>query len=440
MLNNYLCRPALDMEGQRKLLEDGLMRLLDPCTTPETALQLFSSPENTRGINENAIIFLAYFRFMMTRLPDACVEGIWEDILNKAVMYTRFLHGPEVALVMLLKRPRMNTEDCAMWLKEALSAHEKCPNPYSRLKLFRIIRMIQCPLQDPDAASLNWEPVCAIFIHTINEIKPHHIYPSGNKKDNLFSVEDLTNIISKKETIKIISTNINAQICNNKEVFVDSKETRFISHCIQLIGVFAVLARSLSDTFPYYEREKIKCYAAFNDNIGNLVYCADSEPYKYRNPREWFRYVVSRPPFHHYAIQTIRILIANFINKEGMAVSEIPSLEYLRDVARDLGVCNKTCTLPRLLLYCQIHGSTLARQHTLLIPKLLLKNLSPLYKFVDNTEEDDNDQNVLSQGDSDYLHEASDSHEDSDSQENSDLHQDSDSHDHSDYSHSSSDY
>ncbi|CAL4060331.1 unnamed protein product, partial [Meganyctiphanes norvegica] len=428
------------MDVQEKLLDDNLMKLLDPCTTPENALQLFSSPcfspsVYTKGDDEPAVIFLAYFKFMMTRLPDACVDGIWEDILNKAVMYTRYLYGFQVSLVMQLKPPYMHTSNCAIWLQEALSTHKKCPNPYSRLKLFRIIRMTQRYV-----TSLNWEPVCAMFIETINEIKPHHLYPSGDKDENVFSVDDLINIIAQKDTIEIISTGTIAQICNKNELFVDSKETRFISHCIQLIGIFVELARSIPDHFhSIYKIELRRCCHAFNDYMGHLItpllFCKEYKPW--RSPREWFQYFVSRPPFRHYAIQTVRILIAIFIDKKVISESEIPSLEYLRDVAGDLGACNKSCELPRLLLYRQIHGSTLARQHTLLIPKMMLKNLSPHYTFVGNADEDDNVQNVISEGDNDYLQDDSDSHEYSDTHEDSDSQEDNDSHNDSHYSHNS---
>ncbi|CAL4256943.1 unnamed protein product, partial [Meganyctiphanes norvegica] len=274
--------------------------------------------------------------------------------------------------------------------------HTKCPNPYTRLKLFRILRLIKC-----HTFGLSWEPVCVMFIHTINEIKSHDLYPSSNMDESLFNVEDLTNIISKRDTIDFISTDIIEQIQNKNERFIDSKETRFTCNCIQLIGVFAVLARSISDPFKY-NKEIRKCCVAFKDYIDHLVYCIEFKPWRCREykPRrtceEWFRYVVSISPFRHYAIQTVRVLIAIFINMKEIGVDETLSLEFLRDVAGDLGVCNKTCDIPRRLYYRQIHGLKLAHQNTMFIP-LLLKNLSPLYNFEGMSKEDDDYHNRLSE-------------------------------------------
>ncbi|CAL4060350.1 unnamed protein product [Meganyctiphanes norvegica] len=399
------------MDLQGNLLEESLMKLMDPSTTPENALQLFSSPcfaatVYKRG-NTDAMIFLAYFKFMMIRLPDACVDGIWEDILNKAFMYTRYLTGtqvgrfmldkpgPQVGLFMLDKPLYMNTDNCAKWLQEALSNHCKCPNPYTRLKLFRILRLTQ-----GHALILSWEPVCSMFIHTINEIKPYNLYPSSNKDESLFNVEDLTYIIFHRYTIDIISTDIIAQIQNKNERFDDCKETRFTCNCIQLIEVFAVLARSISDPFKYY-REIRKCFVAFKGYINHLVCRIDNDPWirrKYkprRIGREWFGYVVSRSPFRHYAIQTVHVLISIFINMKERYVDETwylrflqDNLKFLQDIAGFLGVCNKTFDVPRGLFYRQIHGLTLARQNTMLFP-LLLKNWSAFYSE-GMSKEDDN--------------------------------------------------
>ncbi|CAL4155026.1 unnamed protein product, partial [Meganyctiphanes norvegica] len=433
---NYLHRPTFfsNMDIQGNLLEESLMKLLEPCTTPEAALQLFSSPcfspsaVYTRGNNEPAVIFLSYFKFMMAKLPNACIDGIWEDILNKDVMYTQHLidFDPQVTLIMKLKH--MLTCDCFIWLQEALSSYSKCPNPYIRLKLFRIIRLFHC-----NATSLNWEPVCDIFIHTLSEIKPHHLYPSGDEDESLLSVDDLTIIIYKKDITNIISTDIISQIRNIKRVFGDSKEARFMTHYIQLIGIFSILAHSIPDPFKYKDEIR-RCYGAFRDFMDELVYCTNYDPLRYPNKR--FRYVVSYPSFRHCATQTVCDLMVIFINMKVIEGYEARSLQFLCDVAVDLGVCKKTrvCEVPRLLLYRQIHGSTLARQHTLLIP-LLLKNISPHYSFRDKSEEDENYPTLLSEEDGDYLYEDSedtDSYEDSDSHQNSDSIDDIDSYDHSD--------
>ena len=73
-------------------LENLLLELQDSSTTPEKALQSLSytwllSGAYHRVDEEPVVIFLAYIRFITTRLSDGCVEGIWGEILRKTLKY-----------------------------------------------------------------------------------------------------------------------------------------------------------------------------------------------------------------------------------------------------------------------------------------------------------------------------------------------------------------
>merc|ERR1739838_269285 len=93
----------------------------------------------------------------MTRLPDACVDGIWEDILRKTVKYSccfpykvdgfpalgefalndAFVNAPELCRTLIpIKNLRVRS-----WLIESLSIPSKCINPYRRLELFTLFRV-----------------------------------------------------------------------------------------------------------------------------------------------------------------------------------------------------------------------------------------------------------------------------------------------------------
>ncbi|CAL4158038.1 unnamed protein product, partial [Meganyctiphanes norvegica] len=71
-----------------------LRELQDPSMPLEQALELltsscFSHEAYSKGDNEPVVIFIAYMNFIITKIPKGCVDGIWEDILRKTLMYTR---------------------------------------------------------------------------------------------------------------------------------------------------------------------------------------------------------------------------------------------------------------------------------------------------------------------------------------------------------------
>ncbi|CAL4099767.1 unnamed protein product, partial [Meganyctiphanes norvegica] len=126
---------ALDVNEQGPIIKKFLMELQNPSTTPEMALQslLYSclSPTNCfpisdrLGATDNSLcaIFVAYIRFIVKKLPDACVDGIWKDILRKTVIYSRYF-PPVVGNCSLM----------SAWLDKALNNKSNCPNPYIRLE------------------------------------------------------------------------------------------------------------------------------------------------------------------------------------------------------------------------------------------------------------------------------------------------------------------
>ncbi|CAL4084801.1 unnamed protein product, partial [Meganyctiphanes norvegica] len=138
------------MDDHSSLMDNILLELLDPSTTPEKALETLSypcfSPEAYARDNDHVLIFLAYMRFIITRQPDAHVEGIWEELLKNTVIYSlNFSNSREEITyirnthtkVVLADGPLVST-----WLQKALATHNKCPNPYIRLELFRLIRIL----------------------------------------------------------------------------------------------------------------------------------------------------------------------------------------------------------------------------------------------------------------------------------------------------------
>ncbi|CAL4158040.1 unnamed protein product [Meganyctiphanes norvegica] len=336
------------MDGQR-FLEQHLRELQDPSMPPEKALELLRSPfwsheAYSKGDNEPVVIFIAYMNFIITKIPKGCVDGIWDDILRKTLMYTitfsHRIHG------MGLKYLRLS-----IWLNKSLSTPSMCPNPYTRLELFRLIRKVQI-----NSDSMNWECLCITFIQTICEIKPHHLYPSGNEDDMLFDITDLSNIISNfdyEEFRYNLSVYFHTQDHNTNVKTVNSKET-FISHCIQLVGVFAVRISRNKDSLQQLN-ELDRCCNFLTSEIDFFIYD--------------FSDVVSRQPFRRFVVETVRDLSAAIINNKHPWTEW--TLVNRGDVVRDLRVCTKSCILPRLLLHSQIQGSSsLVSQHALLLTKL----------------------------------------------------------------------
>lgn len=171
-----------------------VVSIRDSTATPEMVLNFLSSPYYPataygREDTEPAIIFLECMHFIMTRSPEACIEGIREDIFKKTMSYSTKLFSS----MYYWNRDRVwiyiNT-----WLDEALSSPRKCPNPYVRLELFRLYRLVGyiCDRTKP------WEKITATFIETICEIKPHRLcLIIANEINNFKSLDDF--IISSKD-------------------------------------------------------------------------------------------------------------------------------------------------------------------------------------------------------------------------------------------------
>ncbi|CAL4166359.1 unnamed protein product [Meganyctiphanes norvegica] len=372
------------MEDGSSPLVKPLMELLDTSTTPEQALQSFSSfcfsPVDYVRDNEHRMIFIAHVKFIMTRLTDACVDGILEDILKKTIMYSKMFYPLENAN---LVRRRMHepfvygnvwpTEDqAASWLNEALSSTSNCPNPYIRLELFRLIRIFL-----DNSSNLAWHNICDTFIQTIGEIQPSRLYPSANMDEMLFGVCDMQYIFDMcglcGKFKNIISTDI---------VDGNSKEARFITHCLQLLGVFSVLAGSLRVSESFQTNERVSdsyitqiraCYSVLR-SIGLRVTTFQAPILGKFSLKKLCQWIVCHPLFHLYVSETFCDLTSAIINNK---VCNTYTTLYLLDdrdsIAGELGVCTKTCDLPRLLMYREMQGSTrLVRQHS-----LLLRNISP---------------------------------------------------------------
>ncbi|CAL4122222.1 unnamed protein product, partial [Meganyctiphanes norvegica] len=232
------------------------------------------------------------------------------------------------------------------------TTYSKCPNPYTRLELLRVGRILRffIFLNQPTRSQtdITRELITATIMHTISEIPPHHIYLKGKKDDCLFDNDDVLCYIYESELTSVmakrISADITKQIKEKNKVCIDSIETTFLCHSIQLLGVSAIAT----------------CFISTDDVFWNHYALED---------------VISRPPFSHYIVETINDLTSLIINKYmpdlHKSVSKAQNLicTFLNSV-ENIDVCNNTCDLPRLLLSRQIHGFTRDSQRSLLIPLL----------------------------------------------------------------------
>ncbi|CAL4089554.1 unnamed protein product [Meganyctiphanes norvegica] len=366
------------MECHNSLIDDILLELLDPNTTPEKALETLSYPcishEAYLRDDDHVLIFLAYMRFIMTRLPAACVEGIWEELLKKTLMYSlgNFSHlTEEITCVRSTHAGFVLADDplVSTWLQKALVTHNKCPNPYIRLELFRLIRILlskkkeNMSIDEWECLCITLNCVCETFIHTISKIQPHHLYPSDGDDKVLFDFTDLRFIFNIYEVQmdeylqKVISNGIIEYWKKDTELDVDSDEAGFIAHCIQLIGIFTVRANSIPDPVTHMT---MICYLCnfFKYNLGKLIFINGM-----KTPWDQFQYVLSQLPFKPYITATINDLRSAVCNKciySGSIATRIDS------IAQDLGVYTKTYDLPRLLFSRQVHGPTSVQRHALL--------------------------------------------------------------------------
>ncbi|CAL4115982.1 unnamed protein product, partial [Meganyctiphanes norvegica] len=365
-------------------LEKHLLELWDPNTTPEMALQYLSSPclsywDYSRGDGEPVVIFLSYINFIMKNQPNGCVVGIWEEIFGKVVLYSRNFTDVKNVIrrmrmtylsniykrVIPIDGPLVNK-----WLYKTLSHHIKCPNPYIRLELFRMLRIFHKENRNWTI----WERISDTFIHTISQIQPHLLIVNGDVDGLLFGVNDLSYTINRccgfGNLYSMMKTNLVDLVTKYSEEIVNTKETKFISHCIQLIGIFAAKTGSIPG--PGSHVNKIQnCFSVFRI-IRNLVNCGKALPGLYELGNNQVRYVLSLPAFHHYIVKTFSSLTTAIINyKTGRDIGNLRSLIIERNkLAYDLDVFTKNSDLPRLLSYRQVQGSMLVHQKVLMLRNL----------------------------------------------------------------------
>ena len=62
------------------------------------------------------------------------------------------------------------------------------------------------------------------------------------------------------------------QLKKGKHIIINSNESKFLVHCIQMIGVWAKMASSIEK--PFKQTEEIEsCFVLLRTQIANLVYC-----------------------------------------------------------------------------------------------------------------------------------------------------------------------
>ncbi|CAL4097208.1 unnamed protein product [Meganyctiphanes norvegica] len=375
------------MDNHSKLLKNHLLELLNPVTTPEKALQSLSSclspTTYTSSDDEPVVIFLAYMRFLIARLPGASVDGIWEHILRKTINYSRnFTITEKLALddfvreeftlcspKLCIKLIPIETYQVFPWLYKALGNHQRCPNPYIRLELFRLIRLFS----DDDLGDMAIEERLSItFMQTICEIQPHHLYPSGNEDDLVFSVFDFDCIINAcsrdGKLQQMISSDLIKQLSKSNNVIINSYETKFLTQCLQIIGIYAVITGSRSN--PTNQNREIQlCFKLLRHSIGLLVNCRHHLPCM----SDWkqFCYIFAHPPFNRYAVEAVHdITVAITNNKDS---NKVDQMLQLRDIiAKALNVCTKTFNLPKLLTSRQVDGLSFIHRQSFVLSGLAL--------------------------------------------------------------------
>ena len=349
-----------------------ILEKLKPYTTPKKALQLLEScPSSDAFIREDSqpvSVFIDFLQFIINRRPSGTLNGIWEELMCKTLKYSRnFNYSKDVKF----------WEDIGkdigvdVWLSKCLNVSSNCPNPYIRLELFRLYRLFKLRT---DVPSISKELCVNTFMETVSEIQPHLIHLDG---DVLFGITDLNYIFLDCGNVKLlrsfVSFDINKQLLKRKPIVVDSIETKFMLHCIQLIGIFATMAATITDP----EEQAIEvhlCICCFTEGIRNLVDCGDH--FGMMPFWQQFSIITADEPLHQYVIKAIRELTSAINNlKQTDAVRTL--MPFRDEILVDLFTCSKTNVLPNLLLSRQIQGYGRGRyvQHH----ALLLNRLSRVY-------------------------------------------------------------
>ena len=306
-----LCEDCSQQENQRIATANfDCLFYINPYTTPEKALEILMSPcyslEALRKEGtEPGKLFLAYMRFITTRLPDGCVDGIWEELFNKTIMYCRNLSYFNIVYEMSIT--------IRIWLSEALSSNSKCPNPYIRLELFHLLRRFTD--LEREKFVVNNLILSVLFIQTIRDIQSLHFHPSHVMGEILFDIADLrffTEVcFMVGEIQEIIFSDTVEQFTVDKEMIVKSNTPVFLDNFIHLIETVATIASSNTDS-QKQKLELLQCCNLFNDIIESM------ENYPHIpgvTSKEKFRhYLMSRPSFQSYFNYLPRILQSSQIN------------------------------------------------------------------------------------------------------------------------------
>ena len=190
------------MADSKLSMEDFKYLILNPSTTPSHILESLSNlpfppPEHsdlfvTSDSNENVEcigIFFLYLDYIIRKRPNGKVDGATEDIFRKCLPYTKNASNSLMKDLNDSLKVAIPAKICS-WLKRALSAPIKCPNPYVRLDLFRLVRLVK-----GISNGKSWEfcqHLGPLFIQTLSEIKPQRLLKvEGLRDEALFDIYDL---------------------------------------------------------------------------------------------------------------------------------------------------------------------------------------------------------------------------------------------------------
>ena len=98
---------------------------LNPNTTPSDVLQAFSYPclaPGKKGSKKNGEIFTFHLEFIINRISEDCVTGIWESIIVNNMFYSEDFYASEWAPV-----------GVCSWLRIALRRGSRAKNSKNQL-------------------------------------------------------------------------------------------------------------------------------------------------------------------------------------------------------------------------------------------------------------------------------------------------------------------
>ena len=351
------------MAGGNSILMQHLLALLDTSTSPEIAIKSFSAPcfslEDPNPQDKKTIlIFLAYLQFIVRRRPDASINGIWEKLLRKTIRYSHNISGMDIPFVTRNNPTVLKDVIMSPWLCNVLISDSNCLDPYIRLELFRLFRLFQGNLMEGMESESTI--IASTMIKAISEIEPRNLYLKLSDSPDclLFDFMDLSYLIAEYGWCGDLS---------------------YVSHCIQLFGIFADNISSITD--PMEELDKLRCLCEL---LGVLLNCMD------RHRKPWYckitnwdtlRKIASDPEIRVYIVETVCKLTSAIINCKHKDHNWSYTLMLRDKIAMKLNVCTKTYDIPRLLFSRQIGGPILFKKHA-----LLMRNLEQFYHQTDRRE------------------------------------------------------